>query len=135
VGAEAIDVTGKAFTWEDVIVKHIELLLRVPELVNAYVVVIIEGNHGGVMLGGLMNKIDARFPGRIIFMHDKPNRIGVWTSHESKREMMTTLQRLFHQDSIQFADCFVTQHEKPNELKKEWMDQLTVFRENVEEYK
>jgi hypothetical protein len=123
VGAEAIDVTGKAFTWENFIVRHCELLLRIPELVNALLVVIIEGNHGGVMLGGLMNKIEERFPGRVIFMNNKPPMIGVEHDHETKREMMQALQLAFHQENVQIADCFVTQHEKPLELKKDMMGQ------------
>ena len=135
VGAEAIDVTGKGSSYEKLILNHIRLLLEIPELGSAYVVIILENNYGGVALAHLLESIQLAFPGRVVIMSEKEEKQGVWTSAEAKREMMGQLQIAFDMNQVQIADCFVTQHAKPAELVKDFMDQCLNYKEVREEYK
>ena len=135
VGAEAIDVTGRGSSYAQVILNHLARLLMVPELACAIFVIIIENNFGGVAHALLQDLIVARFPGRCVFVQEKENVLGVRTTPTAKREMLTPLQMMFEQDNVYFADCFVTEHAKPAEMHKNWMEECLNYQEHVEAFK
>ena len=91
------------------IVAHIERLLQIKELRSARIVLILENNCGGILLGGIMNRLMAHFPGRLIHMRSDPRKIGLVTTNKVKAEMATHLTERFMKHELSLYENFVTE--------------------------
>ena len=62
-------------------------------------------------------------------MKSKELKLGVFTTHEVKWNSMVATRTRLSKDEIRFADCFVTQHEKPEVMLGEFKRQMLTYRE------
>ena len=109
VGMDAIDMTMCQIDHEARIVRHIANVIKMPELRAAIVVVILENNCAGNLLGGLLNRIRDAFPQRVVVMSSKQNKPGVVTTNAVKESMAYKLREVLNSHQLAFAENWVTE--------------------------
>lgn len=125
LGLEAIPAANPTY-YNQRLIEHIRRQYCNPYLVNAKLVVFIEGNMGDSAFS-IMNLIREYFPTAVFPGTMGPSKVGVLTTHDTKLTMCTLFQNALSKEDISISKDFVTTDPKPEEILEKARNQLIVY--------